>query len=225
MALFGGSSSESSPSSAGTQVQDEGFGFSLSGKFKNSDLTVVQSDHESISAAFSFADRSIGDSLALVDNAVGDALMFAEMVNDDIIQTVNDSRDSALEFGAGAFMEASETSRQAVDAAARASEASSYASRAAIDSAQDAFDDSLFAVGSMADSAFNLTRDGYNSALSAVGGAFGSSIESITNTTGLAIETATNSTRSEASQSFDQLVKIAAGAAVGIVALYVLLGK
>ena len=215
MGLFGGSSSKSTAtaSETGQQVEDSGLAINVAGSrfAKNSSLVVNQTDLGSVDSAFDFADGA----LVLAGDSTRNALEFGAGAFQSAIDSANDSRSESLEFGAGAFTSALDFADKA---AARGDAAQRAATKAAQESSRDALEFGAGAFQSTLASVDSATDD----AISAAAAAYNSSAGQVSHFAQTAIDKVADSTRSEASKSFDLLVKLFAGVVgVGVVA-YVL---
>jgi hypothetical protein len=243
--LFG-SSSDSSAASGGAQTYDSPESYSVAvtaGDDQNSNLTFNMTDHGATIEALNFAAANNDAMLAGLTETI-DRVSEVEDIRAKMfgwaLDSANQSREDALEFGAGAF-------QSAIDANMEMGRESQQTARYSVGAAKDAFDQALYENRRTSEAALWSLEDGMDSAIDGMGmvfedsldtvstfagqslgalvGAYGGANESIQLNTAAAIAATSEATRSEASQSFDKLVKYAGSAAVAVVVLVIFTKK
>ncbi|MCG7979590.1 MAG: hypothetical protein JAY77_15785 [Candidatus Thiodiazotropha taylori] len=164
------------------------------------------SDYGAVDAAFEFTAGAVGRVLDSSDQARIDSLM----------------------FGAGAMQAAFEEAERARQETARAQELAARqveaTQRRANEMVRENTAQSISAVRSSTVDAMQFSAGAFQAAMDEVSETRDRSLGTVIDFSNEAIEYVTNSTRSEASQSFDKLVKVA-GYSVGAIALLQLLPR
>ncbi|MEW8346761.1 MAG: hypothetical protein AB2687_00490 [Candidatus Thiodiazotropha taylori] len=180
---------------------------SNTGKYGTIEVNVQSTDYGAIDSAFELADNS---------------LMFAGGAMSRALDSSDAARNDALEFGAGAMVAAFEEAERSRQMAAQAQHAAMQQVRETQAEAnamvRENTAQSISAVRASTVDAMQFSAGAFQEAVSSIDESNEASLSSVIGFSNDAIEYVANSTRSEASQSFDKLVKVTGYAAAAVAA-------
>ncbi|MEW8144089.1 MAG: hypothetical protein AB2776_22140 [Candidatus Thiodiazotropha endolucinida] len=198
-------------SNAALQTGEGSLGLNLSniggsGKYATTNVDIAMSDYGAVDAAFEFTAGAVGRVLDSSDQARIDSLM----------------------FGAGAMQASFEEAERARQASERAQQLAAQqveaTQRRANEMVRENTAQSISAVRASTVDAMQFSAGAFQTAMDEVSETRDRSLGTVIDFSNEAIEYVASSTRSEASQSFDKLVKVA-GYSVGAIALLQLLPR
>lgn len=207
MGFFDRSSTQRSSinSNAALQTGEGSIGLNLSniggsGKYATTNVDIAMSDYGAIDAALEFTAGAVGRVLDSSDQARIDSLM----------------------FGAGAMQASFEEAERARQASERAQQQAAQQAEATQKRANEITAQSIGAVRASTVDAMQFSAGAFRTAVDEISETRDRSLGTVIDFSNDAIEYVANSTRSEASESFDKLVKVAGWSLAGIVALQLL---
>jgi hypothetical protein len=187
------------------------------GKYSRTDIDLTMTDYGAIDQAFEFAGQNMDDVLTFAGGAMSRALDSSDA-----------ARIDSLEFGAGAmqaaFAEAEAARQESARAQAQAQAAIAHAQSEANAMVRENTAQSIAAVRASSVDAMQFGAGAMQTALTEIDESNDRAMGSVIDFSNDAIEYVANATKSEASQSFDKLVKVS-GYAVGAIAAATLLPR